>query len=197
MHKDDIRLKLIDIGTAIILEKGYHAAGLQEILSAAEVPKGSFYYYFKSKEDFCVAIITRFTNLYTEKQLSFLSDQSLPAHERLRLFFSRERDNFQMQDCPQGCLGVKLIMEMSRLSQPIRLALQQAVSCWVSAITACLKDGVYTREFQLNQSPEKAAELINSLWIGAITHVLADQSVDTMDTVIEFIMNQICLPSSE
>ncbi|HEX2954172.1 MAG TPA: TetR/AcrR family transcriptional regulator [Bacillota bacterium] len=192
MIKNDIQNNLIEVGTRIILEKGYHGAGLQEILAAANVPKGSFYYYFKSKEDFCVAMINHFTAEYAEKRLSLLSDPSTPARERLQSFFAIERDNYQVQDCPLGCLGVKLIMEMSRLSQPIRIVLQQAVDTWVRAVATCLQNGVDAHEFQLEQSPEVTAELINAIWIGAIARVLASQSVAPMDVVIAYIMHQIC-----
>jgi AcrR family transcriptional regulator len=39
---------------------GYGATGLQEILHAAGVPKGSFYHHFHSKEEFTVALIERY-----------------------------------------------------------------------------------------------------------------------------------------
>ena len=46
----DKRATLIDIGTAIFTQKGFSSTGLDEIVRAAKVPKGSFYYYFSSKE---------------------------------------------------------------------------------------------------------------------------------------------------
>ena len=38
---------LVDAGTRLILEQGYHQTGIQDVLQAAGVPKGSFYYYFR------------------------------------------------------------------------------------------------------------------------------------------------------
>jgi TetR/AcrR family transcriptional repressor of nem operon len=172
----------------------YHAAGLQEILAEAGTPKGSFYYYFKSKEDYCIDIIKHFVTQYSEKRLSLLYDKATPAFDRLRSFLDIERASYKEQDCPLGCLGVKLIMEMSRLSQPIRIELETAVKTWVNAVASCLKNGVANNEFKLAQSPERTAELINSLWIGAITRVLVNQSVDSMDIVIVFITEQLCQP---
>ena len=43
---------LVDGATRLILEQGYHQTGIQDVLQAAGVPKGSFYYYFPSKEAF-------------------------------------------------------------------------------------------------------------------------------------------------
>jgi len=50
------RKRIIETGAAIIHRKGFNHTGIQEILNAAKVPKGSFYNYFKSKEDFGLQI---------------------------------------------------------------------------------------------------------------------------------------------
>ncbi len=55
----DIRQSILDIAKPIILGKGFSAVGLNEILGAADVPKGSFYHYFKSKELFGEALRIR------------------------------------------------------------------------------------------------------------------------------------------
>ena len=47
----DVRRHILETGQAIMGGKGFSAVGLTEILNAAGVPKGSFYYYFKSKDD--------------------------------------------------------------------------------------------------------------------------------------------------
>jgi TetR/AcrR family transcriptional repressor of nem operon len=55
--KEDTKLALIKAGRRIIVEKGYNHAGIQEVLQAVGVPKGSFYHFFSSKEEFGLAII--------------------------------------------------------------------------------------------------------------------------------------------
>src|SRR5690606_25283697 len=46
------RQHILDTGYRLVLQKGFAALGLQEILKACAVPKGSFYHYFSSKEAF-------------------------------------------------------------------------------------------------------------------------------------------------
>ena len=53
--QDDKRSSILDAGAALMLRKGYHGTGIQKIVDAAGVPKGSFYNYLKSKEDFALA----------------------------------------------------------------------------------------------------------------------------------------------
>ncbi|MBX9686863.1 MAG: TetR/AcrR family transcriptional regulator, partial [Candidatus Obscuribacterales bacterium] len=53
----DTRAILLEAGMAVMYEKGYSNTGIQEVLSSVGVPKGSFYHYFDSKEDFALKII--------------------------------------------------------------------------------------------------------------------------------------------
>ncbi|MBY0404181.1 MAG: TetR/AcrR family transcriptional regulator, partial [Cyanobacteria bacterium] len=56
-NKQDTKQLLLQRGMELLLEKGYDATGIKDVLDLANVPKGSFYYYFPSKEAFCVEII--------------------------------------------------------------------------------------------------------------------------------------------
>ena len=47
---DDVKLHILRTGQQLIACKGFAGVGLTEMLKAAEIPKGSFYYYFESKE---------------------------------------------------------------------------------------------------------------------------------------------------
>jgi TetR/AcrR family transcriptional repressor of nem operon len=194
MDKNDVKLNLIEVGAKAIMEKGYHAVGLQEILAEARVPKGSFYYYFKSKEDFCIAIIAHYIQRYAERHLYILLDHNIPAKERLLTFFSREREYFLEEQCQQSCLLAKLTMEMSRLSQPIRSELERGIDGWVLVVASCLKEGVESGEFELFQSPEVMAEFVYASWIGAITRMQVSQSIKPLDIFIEYLTREIGSP---
>jgi TetR/AcrR family transcriptional repressor of nem operon len=191
MNRSDTRERLIEVGVKIILGKGYHAAGLQEILLEANVPKGSFYHYFKSKEDFCIAIIDHYIEEYNEKSLSNLSAPSMTAKQRLLLFFTGERDYYLGQQCLQGCLVVKLITEMSQVSAPIRLRLKSGIDIWVRALAACIRDGVEAGEFQPLQSPEFMADYIHSAWIGALVRMQVTESIEPLNIFISFLEQQL------
>jgi TetR/AcrR family transcriptional repressor of nem operon len=55
--KQDAKERVLETGAAIVHRKGFHNTGIQEILKAAEIPKGSFYFYFDSKEDFGLQLV--------------------------------------------------------------------------------------------------------------------------------------------
>ena len=87
------REKIIASGVQAIIGKSYNAVGLNEILTAAGVPKGSFYHFFKSKEDFGVAVVEYFTDKSAEHLRTMLRDPSRAPLARLRYWFESARDN--------------------------------------------------------------------------------------------------------
>ena len=56
-NSNDTRQKLIDITYDEIYEKGYQAASLSEILSKAQVHKGSMYYFFENKKEMAMSAL--------------------------------------------------------------------------------------------------------------------------------------------
>ncbi|MFP3624813.1 TetR/AcrR family transcriptional regulator, partial [Burkholderia sp. SIMBA_051] len=63
----EVRQHILDTAMPILLGKGFSAVGLNEILAAAGVPKGSFYHYFGSKEAFGEALLTFYFTEYAER----------------------------------------------------------------------------------------------------------------------------------
>ena len=53
----DTREHLLATGERLCMHRGFTGMGLSELLKTAEVPKGSFYHYFRSKEAFGVAML--------------------------------------------------------------------------------------------------------------------------------------------
>src|SRR5215813_10266860 len=72
--KATTKAALVDAGTRLILEQGYHETGIQDVLQVAGVPKGSFYYYFPSKEAFALEVIAQFAAAYLARLEQYLGD---------------------------------------------------------------------------------------------------------------------------
>ena len=75
----DVRQHILDTGRSIILGKGFSAVGLNEILAIAQVPKGSFYHYFKSKEIFGEAMVESYVSDYLARVDDLLKADGSPA----------------------------------------------------------------------------------------------------------------------
>ena len=58
------RLHILNTSSDLILHKGFTGVGLQEILQSCEIPKGSFYHYFQSKEAFGCELVQHYVDNY-------------------------------------------------------------------------------------------------------------------------------------
>ena len=59
--------KILETGAQIVRRKGFNNTGLIEVLKETGVPKGSFYFYFSSKEQFGLALIDVYTSFMENK----------------------------------------------------------------------------------------------------------------------------------
>ena len=85
MTRTETRDELIKVGTEIIGQHGFSTTGINAVLSTAGIPKGSFYYYFSSKEEVLYAIASEHIKLlYSE--LAAVATLPLPAEERFYRF---------------------------------------------------------------------------------------------------------------
>ena len=87
MAQTSTREKIIRKGAELIHAQGFNATGLQQILQAAGIPKGSFYFYFKSKEDFGLEIINYFNSIISTTFTRYLTDKKIPPLKRLEKLF--------------------------------------------------------------------------------------------------------------
>ena len=176
-HQSEVRQHILDTGKAIILGKGFTAVGLTEVLTAARVPKGSFYYYFESKEQFGEALLEHYFCGYLQALEACLAPDGRPARERLMGYF-RQWLATHAQGPGQGqCLMVKLGGEVSDLSEAMRRALHRGTAGIVAQLAACLAEGLADGSIPA-ATPAATAEALYELWLGAslLTKVRRDAS---------------------
>ena len=77
--------KILSAGAKLVWQKGFNDTGLQEILREAGVPKGSFYYYFDSKETFGLELIDVYISLI--KLIFYLVFIHLYLYDIIFIFF--------------------------------------------------------------------------------------------------------------
>jgi TetR/AcrR family transcriptional regulator, transcriptional repressor for nem operon len=69
-RKDSARERLLDLAEAAVLEKGFAATSIEELIVAAGITKSGFFYHFKGKGELARAILER----YLERDAEILND---------------------------------------------------------------------------------------------------------------------------
>lgn len=180
----DTRLKILDSAKALIAGRGFSAVGLSEILGAAAVPKGSFYHWFRSKEQFGEALLEHhFESYLVEVDASlFAAGQSAP--QRLLAFFSQWHTS-QSGDCPQArCLVVKLSAEVCDLSEAMRVVLERGTARVIDRLASCLAEGIATGELAACPEPAEVAQQLYQQWLGATLLSRVQRSAAPLDKAL-------------
>ncbi|MEY2857360.1 MAG: hypothetical protein RLZZ74_1672 [Cyanobacteriota bacterium] len=193
MKRTDKRQQLIQVGKQIILQQGFKAASLNDILTAAGVPKGSFYYYFASKEDFGLAIIDDFAQKNELKHL--LEDQQFSPLTRLRNFFNSKIAEMEHCQCTDGCLIGNLAQELSAQNELFRDRLNRVFTDWEKCFARCLKEAYEAGEIASDKNLVDLAKFILSSWEGTVLQAKVTKSVLPMEIFVKILFQQILTQS--
>ena len=189
--RDRTKSKLIEVGAEIIHLKGFNHTGIQEILNAAEVPKGSFYNYFKNKEDFGLQVIDYFVDYFALVAGQVLGDSSISPLERVRKFLRGFIELFKAKDYTCGCPIGNLSQEMGDLSpafrEKLKYALDSLANIYSDALALAQEAGEIPRDLDVRDT----ARFIVSSWHGALIHMKAVKSPEPLENHIRFIFDHV------
>jgi len=179
--KTDIRAHILACGGRIIHHKGFAATGLQEILAAAGVPKGSFYFYFKSKDEYGLALVDHFQSLFAAHLRPILNDECLPPLARLARFFLWFRDYFAAEGYIKGCPIGNLTQELGDTNPAFREKLNTALENLIAGVAKQLHQARERGELRRQLDPEATARFIVSAWQGALVRMKAAAGPEPLD----------------
>ena len=152
------RNEIIEKTIFIIYRNGYHGTGIQELADAAGIPKGSFYNYFESKEDYAVRALHFYHQYLKDNLLFVLDDQSLPPKERVKRFFAMNISMLEGFHYQMGCLVGNFSEEMGDVSDRLAKTTDGILIEIVEDIAGCLEDAAASEE----DSRQMAEFLVNS-----------------------------------
>ncbi len=166
--KQDTKQKILEAGAQIIHRKGYHHTGIQEVLHKAGTPKGSFYFYFKNKEDFGIQVIDYFNAMHSAMVSPILEDKSQTPLKRLERLFDHFIGLFKEMGCTCGCPIGNLAQEMGDLSDAFSDKLKTSVESIVGMYKGILEEAIMIGEIPNHLDALETADFIVSGWHGAL-----------------------------
>ena len=163
----EMKQHILHTARPIIAGKGFAAVGLNQILTAAGIPKGSFYYYFTSKDHFGEALLESYFVEYLEKLDSILFQQKGAAADRLMNYWQAWEVTQNSQDAEFMCLAVKLGGEVSDLSEAMREALGKGTTRIMDRLADCIEAGMADGSIPAKLNAQQTGAQLYALWVGA------------------------------
>lgn len=184
MSRESTRDVLLEAGRAVLLERGYNHAGIESILHAAGVPKGSFYHYFNSKQDFGIQVLNRFAADISAELERHLGNAGLSPLERLRSYGESVCERLESRQCRSGCLVGNLSQEMADQSEAFRSRLEEIFNVWRDRLAVCLAEAQACGDLTSEVDAASLAELWICGWQGALMRAKTSRNTAPLKTFL-------------
>jgi len=186
------RQRLLDEGVAAFLQRGYHGTGLKEVLDRVNVPKGSFYNYFESKETFAAAAIRHYAECFADKMQQALAGAPDPM-TGLHRFFELLMADFKAAGYVGGCLIANLGGELEG-SDICRGTLASAFRDWRDSVADTLRQGQRLGLVRTDIEAGDLADLLTEAWEGAVIRMKIERSLEPLRRVLERLLDDYFRP---
>ena len=190
MATKSTRDHLIDTGLKLMHQHGYNATGLTEILKAADVPKGSFYHHFGSKEDFAAATLERYTTREAQHAASVLIGSKMPL-KRLKQYFMDLVKFYGQKGAIPGCLMGRFSLEIAAQNPQLRKQISTTFTHWQHTVATVIEQAVARKELPAGTDPELLAGFLLNSWEGALLRSQAEASDAPLEVFMQIAFDQL------
>ena len=105
---EESRQRLIECAAELFWKNGYSATGISEILKQTDLPKGSFYFYFKSKDDLAAAVTEYYQKILLEQFQSISQENDWESFtEEIFDYLSGRTSGQTFTGCPYAVIGME------------------------------------------------------------------------------------------
>ncbi len=180
--RNDILIK----GISLIRERGYANTGIQDILKACDIPKGSFYNFFVSKEAFALEAMELYSKLIIQFLEEVDNNEGLTAEDKIRTFFLKANSLYKSGQSDKNCLLLALATEVTKednvFSEPISTNFSTYKDYLVKWITQAQADNKIKNKF----NAKELANIIYDGYHGAILRMKYQLNTKALDDFMDY-----------
>jgi TetR/AcrR family transcriptional repressor of nem operon len=168
----DKRELILAKGSQVMTRRGYHGTGVLEIVQAAGIPKGSFYHYFASKEDFALQALEFTYRPRLARYAQALSNPALSPRSRILAYYGELLAHFNQQErleyhCFIGSLGFEMSELLPAIGEQVEAILRESAQI----LQRCLEEAQAAGELAADEDCANLAAFIANAWQGVLTRL--------------------------
>ncbi len=174
-NQSDTRERLIAAGLHLFYQRGFHATGLDQVLTEVGTTKTTFYKHFESKEDLALACIRRRDERWRARLPQLLRERAGPDPiDQLREIWGVWRDWFA-DIAFNGCLFIHACSEVPDPRDPCHVAARANVDALRGIVRGLAEEGGL-------DDPAGFAHQFGLLMQGAIIYEVIDREGNAAQT---------------
>jgi AcrR family transcriptional regulator len=169
------RERIVQASADLLARQGYNATGVKQIVTAAQAPFGSLYHFFPGGKEELGAEAIRASGAVYEQLIEAVFDPAPDPVTGVRVFFAGAAAHLEETDYADACPIATVALEVSSVSEQMRLACAEVFESWIAAGSERLE--------RAGLSPERARELIVAMLAaleGAFVLARASRSTEAL-----------------
>ena len=171
MSAPNAREKLSASAAVLFQQFGYARVSIRDITSSVDIPKGTFYNHFRSKEDLASAILSQHFNALLE---TLAQGGGETAGARLRRHFESIAPSTQeARSSPLQFIST-LAAEGPALPSALALQIAEGIRLWNSKVAAVISLAQAEGQIDAEENPDLLAALFINCWQGAMIRSKCD-----------------------
>jgi TetR/AcrR family transcriptional repressor of nem operon len=186
-NKEDI----LERGVDLLRRNGYNGTGINKVLDEAGIPRGSFYHFFKSKEDFVLSSIEHHAKCTKGFGDKWLLDEDKPPFERLIAFYRARIKALEKENYRFGCVLHNLTQEIGGSNAKIRRRLLKCINLWISEVAECIAAGQSTGEIRSDIDAKELAAYLHSSYNGSVMRAKLEKNNDSLELFMKITLGAI------
>lgn len=178
---------LLSEGMKVMRRNGYAATSIDDIVKAAGIPKGSFYNFYASKEEFVAEALRFYTDQSRKMQDAFWNETSLDSKERIRGFFEAMAQGLKKEKFSTGCFIGNMAQEIGPTHPVLRKVIENCFQEIKEPLEKEILRGIREKTIPSRIRADRFADFLLNSWEGAITRMKASKSAVPLDQFLEYL----------
>lgn len=164
---DDRKTEIVEVSEKLFNKNGYSKTPISLIIETIGIAKGTFYHYFKSKEDLLDEIIKKESAKNKERFLKIVNDKNLTAIQKINKLYGSSLD-YRIKHKKLFKMLAKVLVQSDAnlLLQHKRNAIYLEIS--TPLLTKVIVQGIYEKSFHTS-APQYIAKVILLLGVDVDT----------------------------
>lgn len=172
------REKIVEAAMDRFHALGFNGCGVQEIVDAAGIPKGSFYNHFKAKELLAIEVLETYSK---GSRRDMLADAAVAPLDRLRNHFGFLAQRYEANGYSRGCLIGNFAAETADGMPQLRAALDRSLARWTASVAGVIREGQADGSIAPNLDPDRTARFLINAWEGAVMRMKVTKSPESFE----------------
>jgi TetR/AcrR family transcriptional regulator, transcriptional repressor for nem operon len=182
MKSRDIQQGIFHSASSLFAALGYAGVSIRDIVASVNVPKGTFYNYFRSKE-YLASMIVRAH--FDDMALTLAIADKESAALRLRRHFVAISISNDLTASPGLLLGT-LANELLGLPEDLSTQIRTGFRSWSDRVTHLLRLAQAQRHVSTEHDPRQLAAFLLDSWQGAMLATRRESPVASLENFLHF-----------